>query len=103
MNSAAPTAMSNPLANYRIVYEVTVAPHIIFCEMTPADQYFTFPTLEIPPELRQQPIDCRFLLFDQEGQLIEMEMQTAGEQTLCYTLNITPLKMIQRLVARLRG
>ena len=94
--------MSNILSTYNLVYCITVGKTIIFCEETSADKYFTFDKEIIPSTLKSSLFECKFILFNKEGTLEELVIETTNGELLPYTMNVSPLKMIHNLVARLR-
>ena len=84
------------LSDYRLTYEITSLPTIVFAGMTAADEPFHFTRFEVPPI--NGPIECRFSLFDKSGNLIELSNQYVHSTTLVATCNIVPLRMIEKLV-----
>lgn len=91
-------SFSIPLHNYWLLYEITVPPHILFCELTPATKYFKFDQWEVPMELKHLPIDCRFAIFNPDRSLNQMVIKQVHSDTLTYTLNIEPLKLIKHVL-----
>lgn len=92
----------NILENYTITYQVTVLPTVIFSGMTKASEPLYFKKdLEIPKDIKGYPIECRFALYNEEGEGIDMvsEMVVANGYILKNTLNIVPLKMIEKLLS----
>lgn len=89
------------LADYKLVYEIGVMPTIIIASMTPANQPLYYEVIEVPPHLKAIPIECRFLLFDPTGNLIEMAHEIQMASMLVTTVNMTPLKMINKFLAQL--
>lgn len=91
------------LTQYKLVYEVTSMPHILFAGMTSAKDPYYFDKLEIPAQLKPLPIECRFLLFGPEGELIEMAHRTEFAGSITSIINAIPLKMINTLIAKQTG
>ncbi len=91
------------LSDYSLVYEITVMPHILFASLTPANEYYQFDKgkLFIPKELLGSPIECRFALFDKEGNLTELVHRIETSSTLIPILNTIPLRMINTLLEKL--
>ncbi len=89
------------LTQYKLVYEVTQLPHILYAGLTTAKDPFYFEKLEIPAHLKPLPIECRFLLFGPEGELVEMAHRTEFAGSVVSIINTIPLKMIGELVKKL--
>ncbi|MBD2201566.1 hypothetical protein H6G33_09425 [Calothrix sp. FACHB-1219] len=83
------------LSEYKLVYEITILPHILFAQLTNADEplYFSKP-LEVPTELQHFSIDLRVGLYSPEGRLIELANKLVHYKTVTSELNILPLKII---------
>lgn len=86
------------LEEYKISYEITILPHVIYSQLVSANNPLEFKELYIPPELENKAIECRFVLFSPKGECIELSNNIVLKNNLKYTLNIVPLKIIQKLV-----
>jgi hypothetical protein len=59
-----------------------------------------FTSFEIPAEVRSSPIECRFVLYDEEGNCLELCSQMTPPHPISLTrmVNIIPLKMIEKFL-----
>lgn len=89
------------LSKYTLIYEVGVMPVIIIAELTPANRPLYYESIEVPPHLKSIPIECRFLLFDPDGKLIEIAHEIQMASMLVSIINLTPLKMISKYLDQL--
>ena len=96
--------MNNILSTYRLVYEITALPTILFAQSTTAEEPLEFRSFEIPEPLQGTPVECRFLLFNQEGNLIELSsnIYPGYPSTLAAACSLIPLKMINKLLDNLQ-
>lgn len=94
--------MTFDLSKYSLTYEITAIPHIFYVGMVKANEVLHFTNeIQIPPALKPIPIECRFILFNEEGELVEFASETASYQTVTSITNTVPLKMIRNLVNKL--
>lgn len=94
----------NILDDYTLIYEITCLPTIIYAQSTKASEPFEFKdNIDIPSYLSTSSIECRFSIYHRNGDLIELssEMLPSSGFTIKNTMNITPLKMINKLVEQL--
>ncbi len=93
--------MINPLEKYIIVYEVTCLPHILYAQTTKASEPIFFKdNFDIPNELSNLPIECRYSIYNNDGTFIEIssEIMPASGFAIKNSINLTPRKMINKLM-----
>lgn len=90
----------NPLASYWLSYEVTALPVILFAELVRADTPLSFSEFYVPKDVLGAPVECRVLLYNNRGHLIEMSssMTVGYPSAIAAVLNVAPLKMINNLL-----
>lgn len=96
--------MNNPLANYSLVYEVTSLPDVLYAFKCIATEPLEFSDFYVPAGLSGKPIEVRVSLYDElTGDLAELssDMMPASPGVIMHALNLTPLKMIQKLMQKL--
>ena len=86
------------LSEYSLVYDITILPHVLFAGVTNILEPFKFEDLDIPIDCKERPIDCRFMIFNKEGELIEYAIETAMFLNVNSILNVTPLKMLEKII-----
>lgn len=94
----------HPLYSYKMAYEITALPYTIFAQLVSAAEPLEFKeSFYIPEEIRMLPVECRFTLFSPSGEVIELasQMVPASMTTIKAAVNVTPLKMIDKLLRRL--
>lgn len=98
------TKNQHPLDGYTIVYEITALPYIIYAEIAEAKSPLEFKgNVYVPEEIKTIPVECRFSLYKPDGSLEELSsnMVPASGMTIKAAVNITPLKMIDKLLNKL--
>lgn len=88
---------SVPLSSYKLIYQVTALPAVLFVGMTPANERFIWDKFYVPPQIEGLPIECRFVLFDDKDQLLEFCSETAHPGTITTILNTVPEIMLSKL------
>jgi len=95
------TQVVQALSQHELVYMVTSLPTIIFCEKVKASEPISFDKDYKPLDYSPEILDCRFILFDPQGQMVAMEARVAEVRTLTSLLNTVPMQMIKELVKSL--
>jgi hypothetical protein len=88
--------VTNPLSNLTIDYQITSIPNVLYAALHPAIEIPEFESFIIPDSLKSSIIECRFIIYDNEGKYIDFSSQLcpANSFTLTKLVNIIPLKMI---------
>jgi hypothetical protein len=95
--------MNINLEDYKISYEVTVLPNVLYAELVNAKTPLVFDSFYIPEELKNFALECRFILYDKDGGCVEFSNNITLEQQIVYTLNLVPLKMIHKLCSSVKN
>lgn len=92
------------LDEYTIDYHITCLPSVLYAGLHKASDIPEFSGFTIPEDLRQQPIECRFALYNKSGELIELASQMAPGMPLAISkvINMIPLRMVDKLVQGLK-
>jgi hypothetical protein len=88
--------------NYTLNYHITILPNIVLYScITKAREYIQFTEdLVIPSEYKNQPIDCFFNLYDDNGELIVAAHEQASSLSIKAIINTTPLKMLKEFLEK---
>lgn len=91
------------LSGYRISYEVTCLPTILYAGLHPLNNLPKFESFHIPSTLRTMPIECRVILYDDKGEALDFSstMVAAIPSIVTSTINLLPLKMIDAFLTKL--
>lgn len=90
------------ISSYYLSYEITSVPYLFYVGLIKANEVLHFTNeIQIPPVLKPMPIECRFILYNSEGNLIDFVSEPASYQTVTSITNTVPLKMIKKLVSTL--
>jgi hypothetical protein len=88
------------LDSYYLSYEITAVPYTFYVGLVKANEVLHFTNeIQIPPALKPLPIECRFILYDAEGQLVDFVSEIASYQTVTALTNTIPLKMLKNLIS----
>lgn len=90
------------ISTYYLSYEITSVPYVFYVGLIKANEVLHFTNeIQIPPALKVLPIECRFILYNKEGELIDFASETASYQTVTSIANTVPLKMLKNLINKL--
>lgn len=88
------------LEELTLIYEVTIIPAVLFAGMTKASERFLWERFHVPQHLQGLPIECRFLLFNEQGDLVEFCSEVAHPGTVTTILNSVPEIMVTKLIGK---
>lgn len=97
--------MTNPgllrvaLQGYNLYYLVSMGPSIFYFDTCPALDPIDFRyDFTLPPDLKGRSIECRILLCDPNGDLVDASYDVLPPfpKTIRANLNLIPLKMISK-------
>lgn len=89
------------LSKYEVLYLVMVKSFVLICEKTEASKPLKYRNIDIPSELASEIIECTFIIFDQDNNMVKISRELTDINLIVSVVNLVPMKMILDLAKSL--
>lgn len=93
------------LEDYKLTYEVTQMPLILYAAITSVLEPLDFEDFTVPNECKVKPLECRFAIYKPNGELQDMKQHLIPcihPSAVITVLHNVPLAMLRDLFKQLK-